>query len=159
MVRSGQASVFNELCTAALPEWRQWIAYADGRPVAAALSFIRDGIAWLGWGEHFLRRGIPPSPGGAAGSILEIMCNTPLVRLARLFADWASRSLAGIERARRRLGPFLPTNTRPTGLRLERCGPKGDDPSIKRLKLGELEERFVAVHVLQPRIHRLMRNT
>jgi GNAT superfamily N-acetyltransferase len=36
--------------TAALPEWRQWIAYADGGPVAAALSFIRDGIAWLGWG-------------------------------------------------------------------------------------------------------------
>lgn len=35
--------------TAALPEWRQWIACADGRPVAAALSFIRDGIAWLGW--------------------------------------------------------------------------------------------------------------
>lgn len=35
--------------TAVLSDWRQWIGYADGRPVAAALSFIRDGIAWLGW--------------------------------------------------------------------------------------------------------------
>jgi hypothetical protein len=35
--------------TSALPEWRQWIAYAGDRPIAAALSFVHDRVAWFGW--------------------------------------------------------------------------------------------------------------
>jgi len=35
--------------TANLPGWRQWLVYREGRAVAAALSFIRGGVAWLGW--------------------------------------------------------------------------------------------------------------
>jgi GNAT superfamily N-acetyltransferase len=35
--------------TADLPEWRQWLAYSGDRAIAAALSFVRDGIGWLGW--------------------------------------------------------------------------------------------------------------
>jgi GNAT superfamily N-acetyltransferase len=35
--------------TADHPEWRQWLAYSGSRAVAAALSFVRDGVAWLGW--------------------------------------------------------------------------------------------------------------
>lgn len=35
--------------TATAPGWRQWLVYADDRPVAAALSFVQDGRAWLGW--------------------------------------------------------------------------------------------------------------
>jgi hypothetical protein len=69
-----------------------------------------------------------PSPGGAADSILETMGNKPLVRLARLTFR---------------------------ALRTEGRG-SVDPDSIRRLKLDELEERLVAVHVLQPRIHRLM---
>ena len=29
--------------------WRHWLAYHDGIPIAAALSYIADGVAWLGW--------------------------------------------------------------------------------------------------------------
>jgi GNAT superfamily N-acetyltransferase len=35
--------------TADNPEWRQWLAYLGNRPIAAALSFVRDGVGWLGW--------------------------------------------------------------------------------------------------------------
>jgi hypothetical protein len=35
--------------TAQVTEWRQWLAYKDGDPIAAALSYVRDGVAWLGW--------------------------------------------------------------------------------------------------------------
>jgi GNAT superfamily N-acetyltransferase len=35
--------------TADVPQWRQWIAYFDGEPIAAALSFVKDGVGWLGW--------------------------------------------------------------------------------------------------------------
>lgn len=36
--------------TADIPEWRQWLAYSDGgQPVAAALSCVSGGTAWLGW--------------------------------------------------------------------------------------------------------------
>lgn len=35
--------------TAELPQWRQWLALADGQPIAAALSYVSDGAAWLGW--------------------------------------------------------------------------------------------------------------
>lgn len=35
--------------TADRPEWRQWIAYSGNRPAAAALSFVSEGVAWLGW--------------------------------------------------------------------------------------------------------------
>jgi GNAT superfamily N-acetyltransferase len=30
-------------------EWRQWLAYDGGRPIAAALSFVHEDMAWLGW--------------------------------------------------------------------------------------------------------------
>jgi Acetyltransferase (GNAT) domain len=30
-------------------EWRLWLAHLDDRPVAAALSFVKDDVAWLGW--------------------------------------------------------------------------------------------------------------
>lgn len=35
--------------TATAPGWRQWLVYDGDRPVAAALSFVSDGTAWLGW--------------------------------------------------------------------------------------------------------------
>lgn len=35
--------------TADIPGWRHWIAYAGDRPVAAALSYVSDGVAWFGW--------------------------------------------------------------------------------------------------------------
>lgn len=35
--------------TADLPAWRQWLAYSGDRPVAAALSYVGAGVAWLGW--------------------------------------------------------------------------------------------------------------
>lgn len=35
--------------TADIPEWRQWLVYSGDRPIAAALSFVRDGVGWLGW--------------------------------------------------------------------------------------------------------------
>jgi GNAT superfamily N-acetyltransferase len=35
--------------TAALPQWRQWLVLGDDGPIAAALSFVQDGVAWLGW--------------------------------------------------------------------------------------------------------------
>ena len=35
--------------TADVPEWRQWLAYLGDQPIAAALSFIREGVGWLGW--------------------------------------------------------------------------------------------------------------
>jgi GNAT superfamily N-acetyltransferase len=31
------------------PDWRHWLAYLDGEPIAAALSFIDGEAAWLGW--------------------------------------------------------------------------------------------------------------
>jgi hypothetical protein len=36
--------------TGRLPQWRRWLAYDEaGAPVAAALSFVENGIGWLGW--------------------------------------------------------------------------------------------------------------
>ena len=33
-----------------LPEWRHWLAYDEAdAPVAAALSFVENGVGWLGW--------------------------------------------------------------------------------------------------------------
>jgi len=29
--------------------WRQWLAYLGPKPVASALSYVCDGVAWLGW--------------------------------------------------------------------------------------------------------------
>ena len=51
------ASVFRvpgpvSLAIAALadnPDWRQWVAFLDGEPVGAALSFVAGDAAWLGW--------------------------------------------------------------------------------------------------------------
>lgn len=31
------------------PEWRQWLVYLGPEPIAAALSFVKGGVAWLGW--------------------------------------------------------------------------------------------------------------
>jgi len=50
-------AVFNMPATAHLlisgvsevPEWRQWIGYIGDQPVSAALSFVCDGVGWLGW--------------------------------------------------------------------------------------------------------------
>lgn len=35
--------------TAHVPEWRQWLVYLDSTPIAAALSFVHGGVAWVGW--------------------------------------------------------------------------------------------------------------
>ncbi len=35
--------------TAELPGWRQWIVYDGATPVAGSLSYIENGICWLGW--------------------------------------------------------------------------------------------------------------
>lgn len=35
--------------TGDVPDWRQWLAYDRGRPIAAALSFVHGDVAWLGW--------------------------------------------------------------------------------------------------------------
>jgi GNAT superfamily N-acetyltransferase len=35
--------------TADIPKWRHWLAYSGNSPVAAALSFVDSGVAWLGW--------------------------------------------------------------------------------------------------------------
>jgi hypothetical protein len=36
--------------TGRLPQWRHWLAYDEaGVPVAAALSFVDNGVGWLGW--------------------------------------------------------------------------------------------------------------
>jgi hypothetical protein len=37
------------MAAARLPQWRLWLGLLEGRPVAAALSFVQDGVAWLGW--------------------------------------------------------------------------------------------------------------
>jgi hypothetical protein len=29
--------------------WRQWLAYVEDQPIAAALSFVAEDVAWLGW--------------------------------------------------------------------------------------------------------------
>ncbi|HEU5294789.1 MAG TPA: GNAT family N-acetyltransferase, partial [Burkholderiaceae bacterium] len=41
----------HEMISAAarLPHWRHWLAIGDEGPVGAALSFVQDGVAWLGW--------------------------------------------------------------------------------------------------------------
>ena len=67
-------------------------------------------------------------------------CHTLLRRITELtltgdFDSLKERAL-GIEvfgryRSSTKAWPFLPTNTRPTGSRLERCGPKGEDPSTR----------------------------
>jgi GNAT superfamily N-acetyltransferase len=40
-----------ELIAAASPAdgWRHWLAYREGQVAAAALSFVAEGVAWLGW--------------------------------------------------------------------------------------------------------------
>lgn len=30
-------------------EWRQWLVYLGCQPIAAALSYLHNGVAWLGW--------------------------------------------------------------------------------------------------------------
>jgi GNAT superfamily N-acetyltransferase len=35
--------------TVDVPSWRQWLVYRGDEPVGAALSFVQDGVAWLGW--------------------------------------------------------------------------------------------------------------
>ena len=30
-------------------EWRHWLVYLGQQPIAAALSFVKGGVAWLGW--------------------------------------------------------------------------------------------------------------
>jgi hypothetical protein len=38
------------VATGSLPKWRQWLAYDEAdSPVAAALSFVANGVGWLGW--------------------------------------------------------------------------------------------------------------
>ncbi len=34
---------------AGAPQWRHWLAIGDEGPMGAALSFVQDGVAWLGW--------------------------------------------------------------------------------------------------------------
>src|SRR5262249_54091422 len=31
------------------PAWQQWLAFDDERPVAAAITYIEDQVAWIGW--------------------------------------------------------------------------------------------------------------
>jgi GNAT superfamily N-acetyltransferase len=31
------------------PAWRHWLAYIGSEPIGAALSFVEQGVAWLGW--------------------------------------------------------------------------------------------------------------
>lgn len=32
-----------------LDAWRHWLVYLGATPIAAALSYVADGVAWLGW--------------------------------------------------------------------------------------------------------------
>lgn len=47
----GMPKAVGELLAASVgqPNWRHWLAFLDGEPIAAALSFIDGDAAWLGW--------------------------------------------------------------------------------------------------------------
>lgn len=53
------------------PRWRQWLVHVGAQPIAAALSFVDQGVAWLGWDAT-----LPQCRGnGAQGALIAARLN------------------------------------------------------------------------------------